>query len=153
MVKSINSYALDENGQYRKLVDGIGMQGYIGGYGTQSGCLSPSAINNIRDSIKAFSSLGLEVQITEMAVRNYDKDKNDAHGTFYGNLFKMFCAANEDPENPVLTAVCIWCLTDNPNVSKSDYNYSMNSLYGGLVTEKLEVKPAFENVYKVLKGE
>lgn len=153
MVKSINRYAVDENGEYRKLVDGIGMQGYIGGYGTQSGCLSPSAINNIRDSIKAFSALGLEVQITEMAVRNYDKEKTDAHGKFYGDLFKMFRAANGDPENPDLTAVCIWCLTDSPNVKPGDYNYSMNSLYGGLVTEKLEVKPAFENVYKALKGE
>ena len=153
MLKSINSYAVDENGEYRRLADGIGMQGYIGGYGTQSGCLSASAISNIRDSIKAFSELGLEVQITEMAVRNYDPAKIDAHGTFYGNLFKTFRAANKNPEDPVLTAVCIWCLTDSPNVKPGDYNYSMNSLYGGLVTEKLEVKPAFENVYRVLKGE
>ena len=153
MLKSINTYAVGENGEYRKLADGIGMQGYIGGYGTQSGCLSASAISNIRDSIQAFSDLGLEVQITEMAVRNYDPEKIDAHGAFYGNLFKMFRAANEDAENPILTAVCIWCLTDSPNAKPGEYNYSMNSLYGGLVTEKLAVKPAFENVYHVLKGE
>ena len=153
LVRSINSYAKDENGQYRKLVDGIGMQGYIGGYGTQQGCMNAANIASVRDSIKEYASLGLEVQITEMAVRNYDASKIDAHGTFYGNLFKTFRSINTDPENPALTAVCIWGLTDNPNLGKNDYSYKMNGPYCGLVTEKLAVKPAFENVYKVLKGE
>ena len=153
LVKSINTYAVDENGEYRKLVDGIGMQGYIGGYGTQQGCMNAGDIASIRDSIKAYAALGLEVQITEMAVRNYDETRIDAHGTFYGNLFKTFRSVNTDPENPVLTAVCIWGLSDNPYMSKNDYSYKMNGPYCGLVTETLAVKPAFEKVYRVLKGE
>ncbi len=153
LVKSINTYAVDENGGYRKLVDGIGMQGYIGGYGTQQGCMNAGNIASIRDSIKAYGALGLEVQITEMAVRNYDESKIEAHGEFYGNLFKMFRSINAEPEHPVLTAVCIWGLTDNPGLSKSDYSYKMNGPYCGLVTEKLAVKPAFEKVYRVLRGE
>ena len=79
LVKSINTYAVDENGMYRKLVDGIGMQGYIGGYGTQNGCMNAGDIASIRDSIKAYAALGLEVQITEMAVRNYDETRIDAN--------------------------------------------------------------------------
>ena len=35
VVKSINSYAKDENGNYRKLCEGVGLQSYIGGYGEQ----------------------------------------------------------------------------------------------------------------------
>ena len=33
LVEKINSFAKDESGAPRKLIDGIGMQGYMGGYG------------------------------------------------------------------------------------------------------------------------
>lgn len=70
LVESINSYTKDEKGNYRKLCDGVGMQGYIGGYGTQDGCMNDADIADIKTSIEKYASLGLEVQITEMAVRN-----------------------------------------------------------------------------------
>ena len=72
LADSINHYAKDESRNWRKLIDGIGMQGYLGGYGTQSGCLSPSLISDVRTSIRTYDANGLEVQLTEMAVRNYE---------------------------------------------------------------------------------
>ena len=73
LLKSINTYAVDENGEYRKLADGIGMQGYLGGYGVQEGCLEESLITDLKQSIAMYIAEGYEVQITEMAVRNFIK--------------------------------------------------------------------------------
>jgi len=150
MVKSINSYATDENGEYRKLIDGVGMQGYIGGYGTQNGCMSSNDINRIRDAILAYKALGMEVHITEMAVRNYEKDQIEKHGEYYGRLMKMFASLKSNGENP-LTCVAIWGLTDCPYLPKDNYTYRLNSPYGGLITEKYALKPAFDAVFNALK--
>lgn len=150
LIESINSYAVNEDGTPRKLADGIGMQGYIGGYGTQNGCMNRSDLNSIKTSVMAYSALGLEVQLTEMAVRNYDVSQADKHAEFYASLFKLFVSLNED--EPRLTGVSIWGLTDNPSVPKSNYNYSMNSTYGGLITEKYLPKRATELVVEALKG-
>ena len=73
LIKSINAYVTDDAGNPIQLCDGVGMQGYIGGYGTQSGCMKESNLNDIKKSILLYSELGVEVQITEMAVRNYDE--------------------------------------------------------------------------------
>lgn len=152
LAESINRYAQDENGQNRKLIDGIGMQGYIGGYGTQSGCMNNNDIVQVRDSIREYASLGLEVQITEMAVRNYELSQQERHAEFYANLFKMFRKVNQDT-NGALTAVCIWGISDCPQLPKDNYTWKLNSPYGGLLTEKNELKPEFDAVYRVLKGE
>lgn len=152
LAESINRYAQDEQGQNRKLIDGIGMQGYIGGYGTQNGCMNNNDIIQVRDSIREYASLGLEVHITEMAVRNYDLSEQDRHTEFYANLFKMFRKVNEDT-NGALTAVCIWGISDCPQLPKDNYSWKLNSPYGGLLTEKNELKPEFEAVYRVLRGE
>ena len=153
LAKSINSYAKDENGEYRVLIDGIGMQGYIGGYGTQNGCLSDQDITKLRDSILQYASLGLEVQITEMAVRNYDREQAEKHAEFYGKLFKMFRSINSRDENHPLTAVCIWGINDCPNLPQTNYTWKLNSPYGGLLDERNRVKTSFDAVYSALKGE
>ena len=150
LTESINSYAPDGNGGYRRLVDGVGMQGYIGGYGQQQGCMNDGDLPLIKNSILAYADAGLEVQITEMAVRNYDRDQAQKHAEFYARLFKVFRSVDSGEEKP-LVAVSIWGLTDNPLVPKNDYNYSMNSTYGGLITERLLPKAATELVYEVLR--
>lgn len=153
LVKSINSYAKDETGEYRKLIDGVGMQGYIGGYGTQNGCMNPSDLNNIRTAIRIFSALGVEVHITEMAVRNYDKKQAEKHAAYYAQLVNVFKGLQkEDGVNP-LTCVAIWGLLDCPQLPKNNYTYQLNSPYGGLMTEKYELKPVFDTVHATLKGE
>lgn len=151
LAESINSYARDASGNYRKLCDGIGMQGYIGGYGTQSGCMNEANITDIRVSIEKYASLGLDVQVTEMAVRNYSgkAQMKKKHAEFYKKLFEMFVGINAGEKKP-LKAVCIWGWIDDPTLTEGSYGYSMNGPYCGLFTELYAVKDSFRNVYKVL---
>ena len=153
LVNSINSYAQADNGEFRRLIDGIGMQGYLGGYGTQEGCLEEHLITDVKESISIYSALGLEVQLTEMALRNFDKEQSDAHAEFYGRLFsEVFMQANTADAAP-LTAVCIWGLVDAQESMKGNYVYNLNSPYGCFLSPKYEIKKCFDTVYHVLKGE
>ena len=153
LLKSINSYATDENGEYRKLADGIGMQGYLGGYGVQQGCLSESLITDLKKSIEMYAAKGYEVQITEMAVRNFEQKYAARHADFYGRLFsEVFMKENSSESNP-LTAVCIWGLVDAPAGAKGNYVYNMNSPYGCFLSTTYKIKTCFDTVYHVLKGE
>ena len=153
LAKSIQSYATDENGNPRKLIDGIGMQGYMGGYGEQNGCLDPSIITNVKESIETYAALGLDVQLTEMAVRNFDKTKVAEHDAFYSKLFSdVFMKANTEEGKP-LTAVCIWGLVDAYENMKGNYVYNLNSPYGCLLTTDYRIKTCFDAVYHTLRGE
>ena len=153
LAKSIQSYATDEDGNPRKLIDGIGMQGYMGGYGQQSGCLDPGIITNVERSISTYASLGLEVQLTEMAVRNFDKSKVREHDAFYARLFSdVFMKANAG-ENKPLTAVCIWGLVDAFEGMAGNYVYCLNSPYGCLLTTDYKIKTCFDAVYHTLKND
>ena len=147
LIKSIQAY--DPDG--RPLIDGLGMQGYLGGYGVQEGCLEEHLITDVKESIEIYSSLGVEVQLTEMAVRNFEKDKAAEHADFYGRLFSdVFMKANTADSNP-LTAVCIWGLVDAP-LTPQNYVYKMNSPYGCFLSTKYEIKTCFDTVYHVLSG-
>lgn len=133
----------------RVLCDGIGMQGYIGGYGTQEGCLEQSHLALIRSAILGYAAKGLEVQITEMAVRNFDPAQSERHAEYYRDLFRVFLSLNTQ-EDPPLKAVSIWGLTDDPQAKKGSYTYNLNSPYGGLVDEHLNPKKAYELVYELM---
>lgn len=152
LITSINTYAKDENGEYRKLVDGVGMQGYIGGYGKQQGCMNDNDVKLVAKSIKEYAALGCEVQLTEMALRNYEEDKQAEHAAFYGKMFEVFCQANEGEGNP-LTSVAIWGLLDCTNLPPSHYSWKLNSPYCGLFTLKLRVKDTFKTIYTQMGGE
>lgn len=153
LVKSIQAYAKDGDGNPRSLIDGIGMQGYMGGYGVQSGCLDPGIITNVGLSIRTYASLGMEVQLTEMAVRNFDKSRVADHDAFYARLFSdVFMKANTEEKAP-LTAVCIWGLVDAPAGMKGNYVYDLNSPYGCLLTTNYKIKTCFDAVYHTLKGD
>ena len=152
LADSVNTYVTDDNGGYRRLMDGIGMQGYIGGYGTQQGCLEEGYLDMIRGAILGYAENGLKVQITEMAVRNFEKDQAKKHAEYYAKLFRVFTELNGPEGNP-LNCVAIWALTDNPAVPKGNYVYNLNSPYGGLLDEKLAYKDAFYLVEQVLRGE
>ncbi|MBR3764173.1 MAG: endo-1,4-beta-xylanase [Clostridia bacterium] len=151
LVKSINSFATDAEGNPRQLCTGIGMQGYIGGYGTQSGCMQENHLTDIKKSIQMFhDELGIQVQLTEMAVRNYDEALVEEHAAFYQRLFKVFKSINRGQEEPILTSVAIWGLVDIPYEPKSSYNYKMNGTHGGLFGYRCTVKPAFLLVHEEL---
>ena len=153
LAKSIQAYALDADGNTRRLIDGMGMQGYMGGYGTQSGCLDPTILTNVKQSIRDYANLGLEVQLTEMAVRNFDKTKADRHAEFYAGLFTDVLMKANTAEDVPLTAVCIWGLVDAPENAKGSYVYNLISPYGGLLDTKYRIKPCFDAVWHALKGE
>lgn len=150
LAESVNTFVKDDQGNARVLMDGIGMQGYIGGYGTQQGCLVDSHLDMIRKAILGYAAIGLDVQITEMAVRNFEKEQADKHAAYYGKLFQVFKDLKGEDGNP-LNCVAIWGLTDYPHVPKGNYVYNLNSPYGGLVDENLNYKDAFDQVYRVLE--
>lgn len=152
LTDSINNFAKDENGQPRKLCDGVGMQGYIGGYGQQGGCMNANDLGLISKAIKAYGAKGLEVHVTEMAVRNFDATKVEAHAEFYVRLFKVFRAVNSGDEKP-LTGVSVWGMCDAPNDVPSSYTYKMNGIYSGLLDENYQPKEVFWMVYDLLNEE
>lgn len=155
LIQSINSYVSDGNGGYIQLCDGMGMQSYIGGYGSQNGCMNDSNITLVKTAIQKYADLGVDVQVTELAVRNYQDDDatQTSHGEFYKKLFEAYLAINEENADKPLKAVSIWGIIDIPTLDKNDYSYRMNGPYCGLFDENLAVKESFINVHDLLKGE
>ena len=141
LIESINK---DE-----KLCDGVGMQGYVGGYGQQSGCMSANDINLFKNAITFNSKMGLEVQVTELALRNYEKEKAEQHAAYYENFFKMLASAADETKS--LTCVAIWGICDNPSLPKNDYSYKMNGPYCGMFNYDCSKKPEFFRVAKALE--
>lgn len=154
LIKSINTYQPNDNGGYVKLCDGMGMQSYIGGFGVQEGCMSDGDITLVKEAIGKYADLDIDVQVTELAVRNYlnDEETFAKHAAFYEKLFKAYMQVNEERVDKPLKAVSIWGIVDNPSMSEEDYSYRMNGLYCGLFDEYLKVKPAFQSIYTLLGG-
>ena len=153
LVESINSFAKDENGQNRKLIDGIGMQGYMGGYGSQDGCLDSSLITNTRASITAFAKLGMEVHLTEMALRNYDENLQAEHAAFCGRMFDMLQSINRELGENVLTGVTFWGVNDVTPNAQNTYTWKLNGTWSGLLTKQDEIKTSFDAVYDALRAD
>ena len=149
LAESVNGFARDENGQYLRLMDGIGMEGYIGGYGEQAGCLEESRLGLIRSAMEGYAAMGLEVQVTQMAVRNYEQDRAGEHAVYCRELFRVFTGINEGGEGP-LKAVTIWCLADRPLEPRGTYAYNLNSPFGGIVDGDLHYKEAYYYVRQAL---
>ncbi|MBP3616506.1 MAG: endo-1,4-beta-xylanase, partial [Lachnospiraceae bacterium] len=149
LVSSINSYAKDANGNYRKLCDGIGMQSYIGGYGQQNGCMNSYDISLIKTAVTKFHDLGVDVHVTEMAIRNYDQSKEAEHAQFCGDLFRAYAQLNA--RETLISNVTIWGYCDKPNMPTSDYGYKQNSPYCGLFDENYEKKDAYHKVVEALQ--
>ena len=149
LVKSINSFVKDESGNYRKLCDGVGMQSYIGGYGTQNGCMNSYDIIRIKNAVRKFHGMGVDVHVTEMAVRNYDKSQAAKHAEFYGDLFRAYAELNA--EEVMISNVTVWGYCDNPSMPKTDYSYAMNGPYCGLFDENYERKSSYYAVVDALK--
>lgn len=152
LVKSVNSFAKNEDGTARRLCDGIGMQGYVGGYGTQNGCMNQADLTRIAETIAMYGEMGLEVHVTELAVRNFEREKLQEHAEFYRDLFRVFKEANAGEIAP-LTNVSIWGMCDNPFDNKNSYTYKMNGTYSGLIDYSYNYKEAFRLVYQELRAD
>ena len=134
-----------------KLCDGVGMQGYIGGYGRQEGCLNANDLVQIKQSIKMYSDLGVEVQLTEVAVRNYKNDESTMkkHALFCAKL--IYAVQEAVLEGANFTGLTIWGIKDNPQLKEKDYSYKMNGPYCGLYDNDLQPKESYYEVYNALK--
>ncbi len=151
LVESINSYAKDADGNPRQLIDGIGMQGYIGGYGQQHGCMNPDDLQRIKTSIEAYAALGLEVQVTEMSIRNYQNDEASIqkHAEYYAQIFEVFKDVNSGESKP-LTGVSIWGAVDCNNLPTNHYTWKLNGPYCGLFDTKYQTKSSYDAVVDAL---
>ena len=134
-----------------KLCDGVGMQGCIGGYGRQEGCLNANDLVQIKQSIKMYSDLGVEVQLTEVAVRNYKNDESTMkkHALFCAKL--IYAVQEAVLEGANFTGLTIWGIKDNPQLKERDYSYKMNGPYCGLYDNDLQPKESYYEVYNALK--
>ena len=150
LVDQLNSFALDAEGKPRKLIDGIGMQGYMGGYGEQAGCLSQDLIDNTRASIQAFAGMGMEVHITEMALRNYEEAHIADHAAFYGQMFDMLGKINGELGRDALTCVTIWGVSDVTPNNWNLYTWKLNGTLSGILTEDGRIKTSFDAMYDAL---
>ena len=102
----------------------------------------------MEDSVRAFSDLGVEVHLTEMTVRNYQKENNEAHGEYYYKLFQKIKEINAD--KPRITNVTIWGITDTPDAIEGDYTYNLSGTYYGILDVMYQPKPAFAKMVQAL---
>ncbi len=106
-------------------------------------------INKIEKAIRMFHELGVDVHVTEMAIRNYQESQAAKHAEFCGKLFAMYKRLNS--EAPMISNISIWGICDNPSMSKNDYSYSMNGPYCGLFNQICKRKDAYYEVLKALR--
>lgn len=143
LVKTLN--------RQEKLVDGVGMQCY---FNMDDGILQSNLDKegiSLEDSVRAFADLGVEVHLTEMTVRNYDKALEEAHGDFYYRLFKKIRELNEEGGKKPVTNVSIWGLMDAPDAVEGDYVYSQSGTYYGIWDSEYQPKKAFAEIVRALK--
>ncbi len=144
-----------------QLCDAVGCQGYLGAYQKQQGCLAMSWVDKTTTTIKEFASMDppVHVQLTEMAMRNFDWDYLDdrqngeySHGEFAANLFAGLANINEETNN-AFTSMSIWAFIDDPIMNKVDesFDYWQYAPFSGMFDEVYRVKPAFEHAYEILQ--
>ena len=154
LCKDINKYAKDDAGNNRKLVDTIGMQGYLG-YGNQGNCLKDDLVTSVKDAINEMSKAGFKVQLTEMAMRSFvnDAENTAAHAEFSKKIFSALADINTSTNN-AFTSMSLWAFIDDPllNYTTDEYEYDIYTPYSGLFDETLAPKASFEEVYKALGG-
>lgn len=143
----------DLNSGDKQLVDAVGCQGYLGGYQKQEGCLDPQWVTRTTETIKMFSDMqpSVHVQLTEMAMRNFDYDYMDKHGEYAAQLFEGLANINSETNN-AFTSMSIWAFIDDPVMNKVDesFDYWQYGPFSGMFDDVYRVKPAFENAYRIL---
>ena len=107
-------------------------------------------ITRVEKAIAMFYDLGVKVHVTEMSVRNYDKDQAEKHAQFYGKLFTAYTRINA--EETKLSNVSVWGICDDPMMGKNDYSYKMNGPYCGLFNRACVRKESYYEAMKALKA-
>ena len=137
----------------RQLCDSVGAQGYLGAYQKQQGCLEQSWVDKTTKTIKEFSAMNppVHVQLTEMAMRNFDWDYLEQHGTFAANLFEGLANINEETNNS-FTSMSMWAFIDDPVMNKVEesFDYWQYAPFSGMFDDVYRVKPAFRFAHEIL---
>lgn len=132
-------YTLCESLKEKKLIDGIGMQGYWGlTYPTQDA---------ISSAIKYFAKLDLEIHITELSVGvdTENEAEFEKQAKYYGNLFYMFRTLDSDFGGPAnITAVTVFGLVDHYREGDTTNTRLFDKDY--------QPKPAFYKIRDVIKN-
>ena len=140
----------------RQICDTVGCQGYLGAYQKQEGCLTMDWVNKTTTTIKEFSEMNppVHVQLTEMAMRNFDWSYLDDHGTFAANVFNGLADINAETNNS-FTSMSIWAFIDDPVMNKVEesFDYWQYAPFSGMFDEVYRVKPAFDNAWRILGGQ
>lgn len=117
-------------------IDGVGMQGHYD--------LKYTTVSGVEAAIRDFSSLGLEVQITELDIKNYGNSGATKQAQLYGDLFALFRRyAN------VITGVTLWNVADDYSWLDGDSfsHFGTGKAYPTLFDENHNKKQAFYNVF------
>ena len=89
--------------------------------------------------------------MTEVAIRNYEEERQAEHAEFCGNFFRMLRSINEQLGHTALTGVTFWGVNDvTPNAGNT-YVWKLNGTWSGLLTEKGKIKTSFDAIYDALK--
>ena len=117
-------------------VDGVGMQGHYN--------LKDTRISDVENAIREFSALGLEVQITELDVKNYGNTGARRQAELYGELFALFRKYAD-----VITGVTLWNAADDYSwLDGDDFpHYGTGKAYPTLFDENHGRKEAFYKVF------
>ena len=139
-----------------QICDSVGCQGYLGAYQKQNGCLTDSWVDKTIKTIKEFSAMepSVHVQLTEMAMRNFDWDALDEHGNFAAKLFNALADINQETNNS-FTSMSMWAFIDDPVMNKVEesFDYWQYAPFSGMFDDTYRVKPAFINAHRILGGE
>lgn len=105
LVRSIQAFG--EAQGMGSLIDGVGMQCYIGYKGGEfpENILVTSTkrtADSIPNAVFMFHDLGMKVQFTELTIRNYDEAQNDAHAEYYKKFMQMVMDINNGTMQKVL---------------------------------------------------
>lgn len=130
-----NEYASAKRAAIIEMVEGLAAEGLIDGVGMQSHLqMSYPTVAVYEETIRAYSALGLEVQITELDINV--KDNSNATQLELAERYRslMECIINCKNDGCNITAVVFWGITDS------------TSWIGGyplLFNEDYQAKPAF----------
>ena len=118
--------------QEKGLIDGIGMQSHV--------LLGYPSIQNYENAIRIFADMGLEIQITELDVRQSDNSIEGQRelAVRYKEIFRTLKRL-DDEGIANITNVTLWGLDD----SRTWLNNDGNIHYPLLFDENLNPKPAF----------
>ena len=136
--KTEGIYTLCESLKEKGLIDGIGMQGYWG--------IDYPPTKDIRNAIKKFSELGLEIQVTELSV-GVDKETEAMflkQADKYEQYFKLLYEMDSDNGGPAnITNVTLFGLVDH--YREGDTTNSR------IFDENYQPKPAFYKIKGVMQ--